>query len=270
MDPVKAYLKDIEKIPLLTAKEEVELAKKVRQGDAKAKKKMVQSNLRLVVSIAKKYSHFGVPLLDLIEEGNLGLMKAVSKYNPKRGFRFSTYAAWWIKQYVLRGIANQGKTVRIPVYMMEMVTKWRKVNERLSQKFDRKPTTAEIAKAMQISIKKVEEINRIMAQPTSLEAPIGKDDTGMVMDLIEDVNAPSPTEQLSNYLREERVAKLLEKMNKREREILNMRFGLKDDVMHTLQEVAKRFKITRERVRQIEEATLRKLRIDIAAEGVRE
>lgn len=266
MDPVKAYLKDIERIPLLTAEEEKELAKNIRKGDAKAKKKMVQANLRLVVSIAKKYSHFGVPLLDLIEEGNLGLMKAVTKYNPKRGFRFSTYAAWWIKQYILRSIANQGKTVRIPVYMMEMFTKWRKTNERLSQRLGRKPTTAEIAKAMRISIRKAQEIDRIMAQPTSLEAPIGEDDSGTVMDLIEDVSAPSPTEKISNYLRQERVTTLLERMSKREREILNMRFGLKDGVMHTLEEVAKRFKITRERVRQIEESAIRRLRMDISTE----
>ncbi len=268
MDPVKAYLKDIERVPLLKVEEELELAKKIKQGDAKAKKKMVQANLRLVVSIAKRYSHFGVPLLDLIEEGNLGLMKAVSKYNPKKGFRFSTYAAWWIKQYILRAIANQGKTVRIPVYMMEMVTKWRKANEKLSQRLGRKPTTAEIAKAMRISIKKAEEISRVMAQPTSLEAPIGEDDSGTVMDLIEDVNAPSPMEKLSNYLRQEKVAGLLENMNKREREILNLRFGLKDGVIHTLEQVAKRFRITRERVRQIEEAAIRKLRVNIATEGI--
>ncbi len=268
MDPIKAYFKDIERTSLLSAKEEVELAKKIKKGDAKARKKMIQANLRLVVSIAKKYNHFGVPLLDLIEEGNLGLMKAVSKYNPKRGFRFSTYAAWWIKQYTLRAIANQGKTVRIPVYMMEIVAKWKKVNERLSQRLGRKPTTAEIAKAMRISIKKAEGLDRIMAQPTALEAPIGEDDNGTVMDLIEDVNTPSPTESLLNYLRHERVASLLEKINKREREILNMRFGLKDGVMHTLQEVAKRFRITRERVRQIEEATLRKLRMDTATEEI--
>lgn len=268
MDAVKAYLKDIERVPLLKAEEEFELAKKIKKGDVKAKRKMVQANLRLVVSIAKKYSHFGVPLLDLIEEGNLGLIKAVSKYNPKKGFRFSTYAAWWIKQFVLRAIANQGKTIRIPVYMMEMITKWRKANERLSQKFGRKPTTAEVAKVMRISVKKAEEIDRIMTQPTSLEAPIGEDDTGKVMDLIEDINAPSPTEELSSYFRQERVAALLEDMNKREREILNLRFGLKDGVIHTLEEVATRFKITRERVRQIEEAAIRKLRVSIATEGI--
>ena len=269
MDPVKAYLKDIKNIPLLTPEEEIELAKKIRKGNARAKKKMVQSNLRLVVSIAKKYGHFGVPLLDLIEEGNLGLMKAVSKYNPKKGFRFSTYAAWWIKQYILRAIANQGKTIRVPVYMTEMITKWRRVNERLSQKLGRKPRIPEIAKTMRISVKKAGEIDSIMTQTTSLEAPIGEGNTGMVMDLIEDVTVPSPTENLSNFLRQERIAKLLEKMNKREREIVNMRFGLKDGVAHTLEEVAKRFKITRERVRQIEETALKKLRMDITAEGTR-
>ena len=260
VDTIKAYLKDIEKIPLLTAEEEVELAGLIKKGDAKAEKRMIQSNLRLVVSIAKKYSYFGVPLLDLIEEGNLGLMKAVKKFNPKKGFRFLTYAAWWIKQYILRAVANQGKTVRVPVYMMELAAKWKKVNEKLSQKLNRKPATSEIAKSMRISVKKAQELDRVMAQTTSLEAPVGEDDSGTVMDLIEDTKAASPTEEISNYLRQEKVADLLRKMSKREHEVLSMRFGLKDDTPHTLEEVAEKFKITRERVRQIEEAALRKLR----------
>jgi len=260
MEPIKAYLKDIEKIPLLTAEEEIKLSKLSKKGDVKAEKRMIQSNLRLVVSIAKRYGYFGVPLLDLIEEGNLGLMKAVKKFNPRRGFRFSTYAAWWIKQYILRAVANQGKTVRIPVYMMEMTAKWKKEIERLSQKLGRKPTTAEIAKAMRISVKKAQELDRAMMQSTSLEAPVGENESGTVMDLIEDTKATSTTEELSNYLRQERIAGLLKKMSKREHEILNMRFGLKDDVPHTLEEVADKFKITRERVRQIEEVALRKLR----------
>ncbi len=260
MEPIKAYLKDIEKIPLLTAQEEIELANLAKKGDVKAEKRMIQSNLRLVVSIAKKYSYFGVPLLDLIEEGNLGLMKAVKKFNPKKGFRFSTYAAWWIKQYVLRAVANQGKTVRIPVYMMELTSRWKKTIERLSQKLGRKPATAEIAKAMRVPIKKARELETVMTQPTSLESPIGEDDSGTMMDLIEDTKASSASEELSNFLRQEKITDLFQKMNKREQEILNMRFGLKDDVPHTLEEVAEKFKITRERVRQIEEAALRKLR----------
>lgn len=263
MEPIKTYLKEIEKIPLLTAEEEVKLTKLAKKGDAKAEKRMIQSNLRLVISIAKKYSYFGVPLLDLIEEGNLGLMKAVKKFNPNKGFRFSTYAAWWIKQYILRAVANQGKTVRVPVYMMEQTSKWRKVIERLSQKFGRKPTTAEIAKAMRISVKKARELERVMMQPTSLEAPVGQDDSGTVMDLIEDTKATSATDELSNFLRTEKIVNLFKKMNKREQKILNMRFGLKDDVPHTLEEVADKCKITRERVRQIEEATLRKLRKNV-------
>ncbi|OGX41818.1 MAG: hypothetical protein A3F87_04195 [Omnitrophica WOR_2 bacterium RIFCSPLOWO2_12_FULL_51_24] len=263
MEPIKTYLNEIEKIPLLTAEEEIELTKLAKKGDAKAEKRMIQSNLRLVVSIAKKYSYFGVPLLDLIEEGNLGLMKAVKKFNPNKGFRFSTYAAWWIKQYVLRAVANQGKTVRIPVYMMELTSKWKKTIERLSQKFGRKPTTAEIAKAMRTSVKKARELERVMTHPTSLEAPIGEDDSGTVMDLIEDTKAISATEELSNFLRAEKITNLFKKMNKREQEILNMRFGLKDDVPHTLEEVADKFKITRERVRQIEETALRKLRKNV-------
>ncbi|MDP2943148.1 MAG: sigma-70 family RNA polymerase sigma factor [Candidatus Omnitrophota bacterium] len=269
MDSIKAYLKDIERIPLLTAEEELDLAKKIKRGDANAKKKMIQANLRLVVSIAKKYSYFGVPLLDLIEEGNLGLMKAVTKYNLKKGFRFSTYAAWWIKQYVLRAVANQGKTIRVPVYMMELASKWKKIKEKLSQKLGRKPSTSEIAKSMKITVKKAEELDRAMAQPTSLEAPVGEDDSGTVMDMIEDSKAASPTEELSNYLRQEKIADLLTKMNKRELEILNMRFGLKDDVTHTLEEVADRFKITRERVRQIEEAAIRKLRKNIITQELK-
>jgi len=260
MDPIKAYLKEIERIPLLTAEEEIELAKLAKKGDLKAEKRMIQSNLRLVVSIAKKYGYFGVPLLDLIEEGNLGLMKAVKKFNPKKGFRFSTYAAWWIKQYVLRAVANQGKTVRIPVYMMEMTSRWKKTVEKLSQKLGRKPTTAEIAKAMKISVRKVRELDTAMMHSISLETPVGENESGTVMDLIEDPEAVSPTEELSNYLRQEKVRDLLKKMNKREEEILGMRFGLKGDECHTLEEVADKFKITRERVRQIEEAALRKLR----------
>jgi RNA polymerase primary sigma factor len=269
MDSVKAYFRDIERVPLLTAEEEVDLANKVKRGNAAAKKKMIQANLRLVVSIAKKYSYFGVPLLDLIEEGNLGLMKAVTKYNPKKGFRFSTYAGWWIKQYILRAVANQGKTIRVPVYMMELAAKWKKVKEKLSQKLGRKPSTAEIAKTIRISVKKAEELDRSMMQPTSLEAPVGEDGGGTVMDMIEDSRITSPTDKFSNYLRQEKVVALLNDMNKREREILNMRFGLKDDLAHTLEEVAYRFKITRERVRQIEEAAIRKLRKNITAQELK-
>lgn len=269
MDPVKAYLKEIEKIPLLTAEEELELAKKIKKGNANAKKKMIQSNLRLVVSIAKKYSYFGLPLLDIIEEGNLGLMKAVTKFNPRKGFRFSTYAAWWIKQYILRAVANQSKTIRVPVYMMEIGARWKKVTEKLYQKFGRKPTNAEIAKSMKISVKKVEELDRIMVQPTSLEATVGEEDSGTISDLIEDSSGPSAKEIISRYLRQEKVDDLLKDMNKRERDILNMRFGLKDAVPHTLEEVAGQFKITRERVRQIEETAIRKLRKSIKMQEIK-
>jgi len=270
MEPIKAYLREIEKIPLLTAEEEIELAKLAKKGDVKAEKRMIQSNLRLVVSIAKKYSYFGVSLLDLIEEGNLGLMKAVKKFNPKKGFRFSTYAAWWIKQYILRAVANQGKTIRVPVYMMELSAKWKKTTEKLSQKFGRKPTAAEIAKSMKIPIEKARELDRIMTQPTSLEAPVGEDDGGTMMDIIEDTKATSATQELSNLLRHEKIADLFTKMNKRERDILNMRFGLKNDVPHTLEEVAEKFDITRERVRQIEETALRKLRKNMTAQELLE
>ncbi|MFH0771640.1 MAG: sigma-70 family RNA polymerase sigma factor [Candidatus Omnitrophota bacterium] len=267
MDSVKAYFKEIEKVPLLTAEEEIELAQKIKKGDSKAKKKMIQSNLRLVVSIAKKYSYFGVSLLDLIEEGNLGLIKAVTKYNPKKGFRFSTYAGWWIKQYILRAVANQGKTVRIPVYMMELLSQWKKVGEKLSQRLGRKPTVAEIAKSMKITVKKAGEIDNITSQATSLETPVGEDNNGTLMDLIEDVKAVSPKDEILNYFQKEKIEDLLKKMNKREREVLSLRFGLKDTAVHTLEEVAKHFNVTRERVRQIEELALRKLRKDMEGQG---
>lgn len=260
MDAMRQYLKEIKNIPLLTPEDELRLAKRVGKGDAKAHKQMVRSNLRLVISIAKRYGHLGVPLMDLIEEGNLGLMKAVGKYNPKKGYRFSTYAAWWIRQYITRAIADQGKVIRIPVYMVEAINRWKKATSRLSQKLGRKPTLREVAKTMKLSVKKVKEIATVVDNTTSLEAPIGEGDTGQFMDLIEDVESPSAKEDFMDFLRHERVEKLLSQMNAREREILTMRFGLEDGVGHTLGDVAKRFGITRERVRQIENATMKKLK----------
>mgnify|MGYP001352263443 CR=1 FL=1 len=261
MDAIKLYLKAIKDIPLLTPEQERSISRKSRRGDAKARKKMIQSNLRLVINIAKRYSKLGVPMMDLIEEGNLGLIKAVKKYNPNKGYRFSTYSAWWIKQYITRAIANQGKTIRIPVYMTEIINRWKKVTEQLTQKYGRKPKVKEIAKKMKLPIKKVRDINKIAAKISSLDAPIGDDGVGQFMDLIEDDSSTSPIENVTESLRKERVDKLLDRMNERERKILDMRFGLTDGTTHTLGETAKIFGITRERVRQIESAALEKLKV---------
>lgn len=260
MDSIKLYLRAIKDIPLLTAEEEITLANKIKRGNSSARKKMIQSNLRLVISIAKRYSKLGVPMMDLIEEGNLGLIKAVKKYNPNKGFRFSTYAAWWIKQYITRAIANQGKTIRIPVYMTEIINRWKRITEQLSQKYGRRPKTKEIAKKMKLSIKKVREISIVATKVSSLDAPIGGDGTGQFMDLIEDENSSSPIDNVTEVLRRERVNKLLDHMNDREKKILDLRFGLSDGTTHTLGETSKVFGITRERVRQIESAALEKLR----------
>lgn len=264
MDAIKRYLKEIKNIPLLKPEEEIELAKKVKKGDRRAKEKMIRSNLRLVISIAKRYSYLGVPILDLIEEGNLGLMKAVEKYNPKRGYRFSTYAAWWIKQYITRAIANQGKTIRIPVYMVEMIMKFKKVSDQLFNKLKRRPRISEIAKKMKASIKKVSQLNRIMTKITSLNAPIGDSGTAEFGDLVEDESVTTAVEGTATFLQRERIEELLkEKMSPRERKILNLRFGLKDGITHTLRDTAKHFGITRERVRQIENQAMKKLKVII-------
>jgi RNA polymerase primary sigma factor len=260
MDALKLYIKDIRHIPLLTAEDEKKVANKVKKGDAQARRLMVRSNLRLVINIAKQYSHYGVPLLDLIEEGNLGLMKAVTKFDPKLGYRFSTYATWWIKQHVTRALADQGKTVRIPVYMVETLARFRKVQEKLLHRYRRKPKTSELARAMKMTASKIKQIQQYDQGTTSLDQPVGEEGEASVMDLIEDPNSNSQS-QIDELLRSERIAGLLGSMNPREREILELRFGLKDGEIHTLNEAAKRFSITRERVRQIEMAALKKLRV---------
>ena len=260
MDPIRLYLKDISKLPLLTAKEEKSLAKRIKKGDKFARQTMIQSNLRLVINIAKKYSYLGVPMLDLIEEGNLGLMKAVEKFNPHKGYRFSTYAAWWIKQYITRAIANQGKTVRIPVYVIELLMRLKKVSNQLAAKRKRKPQFAEIAKRMKIPIKRVRQLSKMASTVSSLNAPIDQSGSTEFLDLIEDEKTASAVGELSNFLLHERVKDLLDKMSPREKKILSLRFGLKDGVRHTLRETAKHFGITRERVRQIESVAMRKLR----------
>ena len=268
MDPIRSYLKDIRSIPLLTAKEEIDLAKKIKRGDRKAKRQMTLSNLRLVISIAKRYSHLGVPLLDLIEEGNIGLMKAVTKYNPAKGFRFSTYGAWWIRQYITRAIANQGKTVRIPVYMTELISKFKRITEALSQKLGRKPTAMEIARRMRLPVERIERLQELVSasQATSLETPVGEEGETEMIDLLEDESTSSPQEGIGRFLQHERIGALLKQMGDRERRVLVLRYGLDDGISRTLGETAKFFGVTRERVRQIEVAAMRKLRVLIAAE----
>lgn len=260
MDPIRLYLKDIKNLPLLTPEEEISLAKRIKKGDKLARQKMIQSNLRLVINIAKRYSGLGVFMLDLIEEGNLGLMKAVEKFNPKKGYRFSTYAAWWIRQYISRAIANQGKTVRIPVYITEMMARYKKVAEHLTSSMKRKPRLGEIAKRMRQPVKRVKLLSKMMSGTSSLNAPIGEEGSTEFMSLIEDESIVSAVDGLSNFLMQERIKGLLDKMSKRERKILSLRFGLKDGVPHTLRDTAKNFGITRERVRQIECAAMRKIR----------
>ncbi len=260
MDSIRLYLKDIKKISLLTPEEEIDLATKIKRGDKNARAKMIQSNLRLVINIAKRYSHLGVSMMDLIEEGNIGLMKAVEKFNPKKGYRFSTYAAWWIRQYISRAIANQGKTVRMPVYVIELLMRYKKITENLTRTLKRKPRLNEIAKRMKLPMKRVKQLSKMVSGTTSLNAPVGEEGSTEFMDLIEDENMITAFDGLSNFLTQERIKALLEKMSKREQKILSLRFGLKDGVAHTLRDTAKHFGITRERVRQIESAAMRKMR----------
>ena len=260
MEALRTYLKEIRTIPLLTAAEEIELAKRIKKNDEQARKKMIRANLRLVINIAKRYIHLGIPLLDLIEEGNLGLMKAVDKFNPKRGYRFSTYGAWWIRQGIIRSIAQQGKMVRLPVYINELLTKWKKTKEHLTQKLHRTPEDEEIAKKMHLPRERIEEINLWLSTKTSsLEAPIGDEEENEVLDLVENQNAVQPDEAVEKMFDKERVGNLLEKMSDRERLILDMRFGLVDGKPRTLAEVAKKMSVSRERIRQIEEEALKKL-----------
>lgn len=260
MDPIKAYFKDVRGIPLLTPEEEINLGRRVQQGDKKARDKMIRSNLRLVISIAKRYSNLGVALSDLIEEGNIGLMKSVEKFDPDRGFRFSTYAAWWIKQGISRAIIDQGKMIRVPVYMNEEILKYKKAIEHLTHKLNRSPRKGEIAKKLGLPVGRINDFERSIARMSSLDAPIGEDGDGQVRDLIEDKSAIAPDENLEIFFNQEKAQSFLELLSDRERKILNMRFGLIDGDTHTLAEIAKELGVSRERVRQLEVATIKKIR----------
>jgi RNA polymerase primary sigma factor len=261
MEALKTYIKEISQIPLLTADQEIKLSKRIKKGDERARKDMIRANLRLVINIAKRYFHLGIPLLDLIEEGNLGLMKAVDRFNPNKGFRFSTYAAWWIRQSISRSILEQGKMIRIPVYMNELISKWKKTKEQLSQRVKRAPTEDEISKKLKITKSQREQINFwLSASTSSLDTPIGDEGDSQLSDIVEDETAVSPDKDIELMMNKERLASLLSMMRKREREVLDMRFGMVDGKTHTLAEVAKKLGVSRERVRQIEEEALKKLR----------
>jgi len=261
MDSLRAYLKEIKNIPLLTAAQEIELSKRVREGDLKARDQLIRANLRLVINIAKKYSHLGIPILDLIEDGNIGLMRAVDKFNPNKGFRFSTYAAWWIRQNIVRAITQQQKTIRLPVYINELINKWKKTQQELIHQFKRPVTDEEIAKKMRLSKEKYQELSSWLSTSTlSLEEPVGEDEESQVKDILENNKATSPDKDILHFIDKERLEGLLTHMSPREKEILSLRFGIKDGIPHTLAQIAKKFKISRERVRQIEERALKKLR----------
>ena len=259
-DPVRMYLKEIGRVPLLTAQEEVELAKRMEAGDEEAQKKLAEANLRLVVSIAKRYVGRGMLFLDLIQEGNLGLIKAVEKFDYNKGYKFSTYATWWIRQAITRAIADQARTIRIPVHMVETINKLIRVSRQLLQKYGREPTAEEIAVEMEVSTERVREIMKIAQEPVSLETPIGEEEDSHLGDFIEDHDAPAPADAASFMLLKEQLDEVLGTLTDREKKVLMLRFGLDDGKARTLEEVGKSFNVTRERIRQIEAKALRKLR----------
>ncbi len=259
-DPVRMYLKEIGKVPLLTAEEEMELAIKMEEGDEAAKKRLSEANLRLVVSIAKRYVGRGMQFLDLIQEGNLGLIKAVEKFDYRKGYKFSTYATWWIRQAITRAIADQARTIRIPVHMVETINKLIRVQRQLLQEYGREPLPEEIAKEMHMSLDRVREIQKIAQEPVSLETPIGEEEDSHLGDFIQDDHIPVPAEQAAFTLLREQISEVLDTLTERERNVLRLRFGLDDGRGRTLEEVGREFNVTRERIRQIEAKALRKLR----------
>lgn len=259
-DPVRMYLKEIGKVSLLTADEEIELAKRMEQGDEEAKKRLAEANLRLVVSIAKRYVGRGMLFLDLIQEGNLGLIKAVEKFDYRKGYKFSTYATWWIRQAITRAIADQARTIRIPVHMVETINKLIRVSRQLLQELGREPTPEEIAEEMNMPVDRVREILKISQEPVSLETPIGEEEDSHLGDFIQDDNVPVPADAAAFTLLKEQLVEVLSTLTDREQKVLRLRFGLDDGRARTLEEVGKEFNVTRERIRQIEAKALRKLR----------
>ncbi len=259
-DPVRMYLKEIGKVPLLSAEEEIDLAKRLELGDQEAKKRLAEANLRLVVSIAKRYVGRGMLFLDLIQEGNLGLIKAVEKFDYRKGFKFSTYATWWIRQAITRAIADQARTIRIPVHMVETINKLIRVSRQLLQELGREPTPEEIAEEMNMPADRVREILKISQEPVSMETPIGEEEDSHLGDFIEDDNMPAPADAAAFTLLKEQLVEVLGTLTEREQKVLRLRFGLDDGRARTLEEVGKEFNVTRERIRQIEAKALRKLR----------
>ena len=259
-DPVRMYLKEIGRISLLSPEEELELSEKVAEGDEEAKSKLAESNLRLVVSIAKRYVGRGLLFLDLIQEGNIGLMKAVDKFDSDKGYKFSTYATWWIRQAITRALADQARTIRVPVHMVETINKMSRIQRQLTLELNREPSEEELAKKMGISVEKVKEVIKISQEPVSLETPIGEEDDSHLGDFIKDESSMSPEEYATNEILKEEIKSVLMTLQVREQEVLELRFGLIDGTCHTLEEVGKKFNVTRERIRQIEAKALRKLR----------
>ena len=268
-DPVRMYLREIGRVSLLTYEEEVSLAKRVEKSDKKARERLINANLRLVVSIAKKYVNRGLTLLDLIEEGNIGLMRAVMKYDWRRGYKFSTYATWWIRQAITRAIADQARTIRIPVHMVETINKFNRISRKLMQELGREPSPEEVALEMEIGVEKVREIIKVSQEPASLEAPVGEEEDSRLGDFIQDVSA-SPTDQATQALLKDHIREVLESLSPREAKVLEYRFGLEDGKQRTLEEVGKEFGVTRERIRQIEAKAIRKLRHPTRAKKLRD
>ena len=269
-DPVRMYLKEIGKVPLLTAEEEIELAKRMELGDQEAKKRLAEANLRLVVSIAKRYVGRGMLFLDLIQEGNLGLIKAVEKFDYRKGYKFSTYATWWIRQAITRAIADQARTIRIPVHMVETINKLIRVSRQLLQELGREPTPEEIAAEMNMPVERVREILKISQEPVSLETPIGEEEDSHLGDFIQDDNVPVPADAAAFTLLKEQLEEVLGTLTEREQKVLTLRFGLEDGRARTLEEVGKEFNVTRERIRQIEAKALRKLRNPVRSKRIRD